>query len=503
MKTSCSITLNRVFGYMILTMVLFRIVTGTFGLQFYSIYAEEIYWAITSLIGAVWLISSQKKQGVIAALIGAFAVFYCFLFVFCMYFTWLLIGTVDEVKPETFKGIDKKVWLEFHQGSWGGTPYGTLGIGSSYFGGLMHRENQYLKVDFVDETAPWSEADDFEIPPGVDITDCIFWKEKQLLFDMENKICYQVKSKKIIPLSKSENRCISDFEKKWNASILVEKGVSSIEPLYAQSNTIYVEVDFKDHTKAKSLSNTQTEALTAELCESYAPNLEQSHTFDSVMVYFRSHDSREMYEFNYDSNYKYARYSIHQNTIIPYKQGVDFIRKQFIPWQKFLVITYENGGNPSQKVWSQTLGCELHHLTDDFKLTRVKNSTYQGLNCQVYKAKHPEKLRTLNGYLTCEITYFMVDDELVKAEVNYSCFPENKKFRYKEVVDKITYQYNKGKKIPAYCRFISPKYLDFYHNNGDNTQIACHADTTHIPWKINYVTSIIHPEPVYLYRENQ
>lgn len=502
MKTSSSITRNRVFGYMILTMILFRVVTGTFGLQFYSIYAEEIYWAITSLIGAVWLISSQKKQGVIAALIGAFAVFYCFLFVFCMYFTWLLIGAVDEVKPETFKGIDKKVWLEFHQGSWGGTPYGTLGIGSSYFGGLMHREDQYLTVDFVDETAPWSEADNFEIPDSVIISDCILWKQKNLLFDMENKVCYKLKYKQKLPLSDQEQQCKSDFEKKWNASLKIEKGMSSYEPLYAQSKTVYVQVNFNDPKKAISLSNVDAEEMTAEFCREYVTKLNPAHPFDSIMVFFKCHDRREIYESNFRSKDKYARFSIRNNVVIPCKPGSDFIKKQVIPWSPFLVITHEKGGNDSQKPWQQKLGYEIWHLKDDFKLFRGKNSTYKGLNCEVYEAKHPDKLQTPNGYLNCEVTYYMYNGELIKSEVKYLCYPTNNRFKYREVVHKIAGQRNKQKEVPAYCRFVSTEYLDFYNNNGDNTEISCHADTTKVPWQIESTTTIINPEFVYLYREN-
>lgn len=504
METSLLRSLNRdrVFAIMLLILITFRATTGFFGMQFSSIYVEECYWGMTSLIAVIWLISSQKKTGVIIALIGAFTLFYAFLFIVCMHFTWLFVGAVDPVKPETFAGTDQKVWREFHQGSWGGEPYETIGIGKSYFGGWMHREDACLKVNLVDGTAPWAEADNFVVPDSVDVSDCVFWKQKQLLFDMKNKVCYKLNPKKRTALSESEMLFKTDFEKKWNASIRVEKGASDIEPLYAQSNTIYVLVNFNDPKEGISLSNSKAEELTNEFCHAYVQKLNHLHSFDSVMVFFQSHDGREMYEFDFQSKYKYARFSIHKNEVIPYKEGSDFMKKLVIPWSKFLVITYEEGRNESQKVWSQKLGCEIHHLTDDFKLKKSKNTTYLGLNCEVYKAKHPEKLHTPNGYLNGEITYFMYGGELVKAELNYTCYPNNKEFTYKEVVNKITYPDNNGKKIPDYSDFVSTKYLDFYHNNGDNTEISCHVDTTQTPWKIKSTASIIRPEFVYLYREN-
>ena len=502
MKASSSITMNRVFGYAILAMVLFRVVTGTFGLQFYSIYAEEIYWAITSLIGAVWLISSQKKQGVIAALIGAFAVFYCFLFVFCMYFTWLLVGAVDEVKPETFKGIDKKVWLEFHQGSWGGTPSGTLGVGNSYFGGLMYREDEYLKVDFVDETASWAEADNFEIPDNITVSECILWKQKKLLFDMKNKVCYQLKDKQKLLLSEQEQECKSDFEKNWNASLVIEKGMSAIEPLYAQSNTIYVQVNFRDLKKVIPMNNAEVEKLASEFCQAYVPKLGPAHSFDSVMVFFKNHDDRKLYDSNFRSKDKYARFSIRNNAVIPCKPEKDFRKKLIIPGQCFLVITHADKRNESHNPWIESLSSETHHLSGHFNLFEAKNVNYKGLNCQVYKAKHPKKILTPNGYLNCEVTYFMYQRQLIKATVKYKCFPENNQFSYQEVVNKITIKTNTGKEGYAYQQFVSTKSLDFYHNNGNNSEIFCHADTTKIPWQIESTTTITHPEFIYLYREN-
>lgn len=495
-------TLNRVFGYMILTMILFRAATGAFGLQFRSIYVEETYWGLTSLVGAIWLISSQKKQGVIVALIGAFTLLYCFLFIFCMYFTWLLIGAVDDVKPETFKGIDKKVWLEFHQGSWGGTPYGTLGVGSSYFGGLMYREDEYLKVDLVDETAPWSETDNFEIPDSVIVSDCILWKQKNLLFDMEKKVCYKLKDKQKLPLSDQEQQCKRDFEKKWNASLMIEKGTSTIEPLYAQANTIYVQVNFRDLKKVIPMSNTEVEKLASEFCQAYVPKLEPAHSFDSVMVFFKSHDDRELYESDFRSKDKYARFSIRNNAVVPCKPGKDFLEKLIVPKQDFLVIAYAEKRNESQEPWIESLNSEYHHLSGHFNLFEAKNVNYKGLNCQVYKAKHPKKILTPNGYLNGEVTYFMYQRNLVKATVKYKCFPKNDQFSYKEVVNKITAKNNNGKKGDAYQLFVNTKYVDFYHNNGNNTEISCHADTTKVPWQIESTTTIINPEFVYLYREN-
>jgi len=505
METSFSNSFNRdrVFPIILLVLIAFRATTGFLGLQFSSIYVEEFYWGMTSLVGVIWLISSQKRQGVIIALIGVFALFYCFLFIVFMYFTWLFVGAVDPVKPETFAGTDQKVWREFHQGSWGGEPYETLGIGKSYFGGLMHREDACLKVNLVGGTAPWAEADNFVVPDSVDVSDCIFWKQKCLLFDMKNKVCYTLKAKENNPLSRPELQCKSDFEEKWNASLTIEKGMSVIEPLYAQSNTIYVQVNFKDPKKGISLSNVQVEEMTTEFCRAYVPKSGLTHSMDSVIVFFKSHDSRELYESDFQSKDKYARFSIQKNAVIPCKEGSDFKKKLVIPWSAFLIIPYEEGRNNSQRVWSQKLGCELHHLTDDFKLKKSGKTNYMGLNCEVYKAKHPEKLHTPNGYLTGEVTYFMYAGELVKAEVNYSCYPTNKNFTYKEVVDKITHLDNGTKKIPDHYRFVSTKYLDFYYDNGDNTEISCHTDTTAFPWKVNSVASIIKPEFVYLYRENQ
>jgi len=198
-----SLIRKRIFLSIIAILAGFRVITAILGLRFNSIYTEELYWGMVSLVAVIWLISAQRKVKVVAQLILAFTVFYSFLFVACLYFTWLFVGKVEKVKPEKFGGTDQEVWLEFHQGIWEEEGCEKLCVGKSYFSDWMHKEDTCLELTFTENADPWLGAESFKIPDSVDVRNCIFWQQKQVLFDMKNKTCYKLEPKEEIALSET------------------------------------------------------------------------------------------------------------------------------------------------------------------------------------------------------------------------------------------------------------------------------------------------------------
>ncbi len=170
----------------------FRIITALLGLRFNSLYAEEIYWVLVSLVFVTWLIAAQRKPKVIAQLILAFSVFYCFVFVACVYFTWLFAGEAAPVKPERFNGMEQEVWIEYHRGILDEKVSEKLCIGKSYFHDWMHRKEDCLELSSPENSTPWAGVEAFRVPDSVEIRHCIFWQQKQLLFDMQTKTCYRL-----------------------------------------------------------------------------------------------------------------------------------------------------------------------------------------------------------------------------------------------------------------------------------------------------------------------
>lgn len=134
----------------------FRIITALLGLRFNSLYAEEIYWVLVSLVFVTWLIAAQRKPKVIAQLILAFSVFYCFVFVACVYFTWLFAGEAAPVKPERFNGMEQEVWIEYHRGILDEKVSEKLCIGKSYFHDWMHRKEDCLELSSPENSTPWA-----------------------------------------------------------------------------------------------------------------------------------------------------------------------------------------------------------------------------------------------------------------------------------------------------------------------------------------------------------
>lgn len=477
-------------------LLFFRIAMLVSGLHFYSVYAEQFFWFILSvLVLSIWFIN-LKTTGRVVLTVSSIIV-YSGLYIVVMFFTWLIIGAIDDVRPEKFKNIEQKVWIQFHQGSWGGRPYMTVGIGKSYLGGLLYSvEDQF---EFNPET-PNMASDKYDIPKTVSDPEwCPFWEEKGWLFDFNNNVCYKLKKRKPVELSPEEISWKAALEKKLNVSVFLGKGTSDIKAIYEKPSTIYLTLNFNDTAYIQALSNEEVEQLSSEIVRSLTTVLNHPEKYDQVYLHFITNDHRDkLYldcSLDYTLEYKYARYDLKKKSIIPNKSDVDYVKSLYIPWTKFLRIDYD-GRNNSQKVFSNSLGCELHHIREIGPVKHAGKTTYKGLKCDIYEGRNPDKIRLKNGYLINRFRYIVYKETLVDVTIYYECYPSNFKFTYKEIVDKITYDVKSDSPEKMYYRYVDENYLKFRYETKE-TIISCKADTLTFPWTIEYNTCIT--QPIFLY----
>lgn len=164
-------------------LILIQTVMGIADLHFISSIANRIYWLLIAIVGTILIGKMLKQPG------KTILVFVAVLFYTC----WLIIlysVSYDTSIPESFVNCPQKVWIQEKH-----TIHGTNGkyvvrLGKTYLGNTLFLEESHFSWDFYNINTDYKK---YVIPKETSFKECVIWKEKGMLFDLDHKKCYKLK----------------------------------------------------------------------------------------------------------------------------------------------------------------------------------------------------------------------------------------------------------------------------------------------------------------------
>jgi hypothetical protein len=94
----------------------------------------------------------------------------------------------NKEKASVFQNYEYWAWGEFEQQAWGGTPHCYLAFGEPFFNGLFYRKIEVFEYNC--DTGN-TESVNFQIPKNVQLDDCIYDKNKGILYDLKEGKMYK------------------------------------------------------------------------------------------------------------------------------------------------------------------------------------------------------------------------------------------------------------------------------------------------------------------------
>lgn len=177
-----------------LGVLLFTLISWTLivRFQFHFVSADIptfIPWFLVFLFGAFLFLSIKDAFGRKVVLV-IFALLLIIVIPLITLFINSFRGSESEIFVSNCKGCDKKVISYYHQGSWGGVPSITTGVGDTYFGGLLYKmikdttyDAEFFLEDSIQET--------YVLPEEVKFDDyLIAWESEDLLIVNGGTSCY-------------------------------------------------------------------------------------------------------------------------------------------------------------------------------------------------------------------------------------------------------------------------------------------------------------------------
>jgi hypothetical protein len=171
------------------------------------------------------------------------------------------------------------------------------------------------------------------------------------------------------------------------------------------------------------------------------------------------------------------------------------MKRLIIPYYSFCYINDEN-----QHLYVRRLGA--HRKNDyyfrDFEKFGIEKSnsySYKGLDsCETWETTIPQLIPLDNGHLQAHYQFIFHRGKVISVAISYQCYPENKKFTYADVVEKLrrklrSRQEMKQDGIGTCSEYLNPNSLS-YENYSYGIRVKASADTTSIPWTIRYETSL-------------
>lgn len=294
---------------------------------------------------------------------------------------------------------------------------------------------------------------------------------------------------------------LTALEKKWKIQTAKKHNVEVIylgrDTEYRQDSVLYLNIDYsKNQSFYKRVIN-NIEGLTIDLSHSYLKSVAKDTSLRLILISYSDYKEGkydpQIPGTNRPNNFR-CIYNVTRNVVIPQIQRLEipYFHYRYIDEQQNDLTLSQLGGSLSKSSYFNELTMEK-----DFK--RINSNNFNGIpDCVEYRTGIPQVIKLKNGTIKCYYNYVFHRDQAISAKITYECYPQNKSFNYAEVVNKLTCKprkqsdsYIEEYSVKINRAYLNEKYLN-YEKQLFNVLVKTTADTTSIPWIIEYETSLNH-----------
>lgn len=175
----------------LITLISLRLILLVFNIHFFSSSIEVYFWMYTLIFLILnWITSAT---GLYREISGILVVVGLAIFIGSqIYFVFYS----KSCKPQTYSNFEYKVWQDFEQAAFGGTPHCYIAFGETYLGDLLYKQKGKFEFDCDNGNI---DSVNFILPKNFDrlkLIGCVFYEKEALLFDQYNNTCYRLEHKK-------------------------------------------------------------------------------------------------------------------------------------------------------------------------------------------------------------------------------------------------------------------------------------------------------------------
>ena len=288
---------------------------------------------------------------------------------------------------------------------------------------------------------------------------------------------------------------LTHLEEKWleknNAYYNCEIEYIGLDDSYREDSVIYINILYSNTNNSLLFRklNSNIESITKSISESFlTSSLNKRKQKYIYITYEKQNFEKEILD-NTISFYRSCMFDLKTKKVFP--------TKKHLIVSKFGYFDIFRGNVIHRRIGKNIYGYIRNHWNSD-SINKYYDVTYlidyKGIDsCKAFKSKIPSRIFLSNGKIETHYEYIFNKDICISAIIKYECFPKNNKLKYNDFFNKVTnispeyLNYPKKDQIHLLESLRSNKYS--YRGLKYGVLIDFQADTSRIPWTLNYETS--------------